>query len=150
MSEKLSYEKLSKIAANQTVTIRQQNEILENQRTELRNAKMGLEMERMRFDESKHAAIHHQVNQCVDFAIRSLPWWKRSTRTVVDRASEYLLTIKHEAGKHVAMDVLTQRLEDEADNEKIDATVNTVSVNQNCDTEIHATMDREGAELEQV
>ena len=145
-----SFKKISQLTAESTKIARQNEEIAANQLRDIQMKAQYLEIERMKFEAEKHSDIRHQVNQCVDFAIRSLPWWKRSTRTVVDRASEYLLTIKHEVGKHVAMDVLTQRLENEADNEKITATVNTVSVNQNGDTEIHATMDREGAELEQV
>ena len=109
-----SFKKLSQVAANQTVTIRQQNEILANQAKDLQMKAQQLEMERMQFEASRNADIRHQVNQCCDFAIRSLPWWNRSPKAVVDRASTLLLTIKHETAKHVAMEIMAQKIHDES------------------------------------
>lgn len=109
-----SFKKLSQVAANQTVTIRQQNEILANQAKDLQMKAQQLEMERMQFEASRNADIRHQVNQCCDFAIRSLPWWNRSPKAVVDRASTLLLTIKHETAKHVAMEIMAQKIHEES------------------------------------
>jgi len=102
MSQK-SFAELEKISRKQSETIKQQNEILNNQRAQLKGQEQNLEMQRMAFEQEKFADTRHQVNQCVDFAIRSLPWWKRSTKNVVNLASEYLLTIKRETAKHVAV-----------------------------------------------
>lgn len=102
MSQK-SFAELEKISRKQSETIKQQNEILANQRAQLKGQEQNLEMQRMAFEQEKFADTRHQVNQCVDFAIRSLPWWKRSTKNVVNLASEYLLTIKHETAKHVSL-----------------------------------------------
>ena len=132
-----SFKKLSQVAANQTVTIRQQNEILANQAKDLQMKAQQLEMERMQFEASRNADIRHQVNQCCDFAIRSLPWWNRSPKAVVDRASTLLLTIKHETAKHVAMEIMAQKIHDESMKANEPAVVEEV------------TMDREGAEIEQ-
>ena len=101
---------MKEIAKNQTKTIQQQNEIIANQHKDLQIRKQQLEFEIAQFNESKFADIRHQVNQMVDFAIRSLPWWRRSTRTVVARATEYLLTIRSEVGKHAAMEAMAQKL----------------------------------------
>ena len=98
-----SFAELEKISRKQSETIKQQNEILNNQRAQLKGQEQSLEMQRMAFEQGKFADTRHQVNQCVDFAIRSLPWWKRSTKNVVNLASEYLLTIKHETAKHVSL-----------------------------------------------
>ena len=140
-----SFKKMTQVAANQTVTIRQQNEILANQAKDLQMKAQQLEMERMQFEASRNADIRHQVNQCFDFAIRSLPWWNRSPKAVVDRASTLLLTIKHETAKHVAMEIMAQKIQEEsfqltkeqAEDEKIVA------------AGIPDSMDREGAEIEQ-
>ena len=110
MSDKLSFAELKKISANQAQTIRNENAILDNQRQDLSIKKAQLEMERQHYNDSKHADLRHEIWQCVDFAIRSLPWWRRSTRTVVDRATEYLLTIRSEVGKHAAMEAMAQKL----------------------------------------
>lgn len=109
-----SFNELKRIAANQAETIKQQNDILANQQKDLRNKQMGLEMERMRFDESKHADIRHQFNQSWDFAIRSLPWWRRGTKTVANRATEIMLSIRREAAKHIAMQEMERKLAEEA------------------------------------
>lgn len=103
-----SFAELEKISRKQSETIKQQNEILANQRAQLKGQEQSLEMQRMAFEQEKFADTRHQVNQCVDFAIRSLPWWKRSTKNVVNLASEYLLTIKHETAKHVALQKLQE------------------------------------------
>lgn len=153
MSEK-SFSELKRIAANQTQTIRQQNEILANQNKEVMIKKQQLEMEKMQYEASKYADIRHQVNQCVDFALKSLPWWNRSPKAVVDKASEFLLTIKKETAKHVAMEMMAQRITEEtkADTEKVldGIIVNTVSTDTNGRTAIHATLkpDRENTEME--
>jgi hypothetical protein len=118
---------MKQIAKNQSETIRQQNEILANQTKDL-------QMKAQQFEASRNADIRHQVNQCVDFALKSLPWWNRSPKAVVDRASTLLLTIKHEAAKHVAMEIMAQRIQEEVSNEP--AVVDEI------------TMDREGAEME--
>ncbi len=142
-----SFKKISQLTAESTKIARQNEEIAANQLRDIQMKAQYLEIERMKFEAEKHADIRHQVNQCVDFAIRSLPWWKRSTRTVVDRASEYLLTIKHEVGKHVAMDVLTQRLEDEkqAEEQAQDEKIIAAGIPK----EDHPAFAEEGAELEQ-
>lgn len=135
---------MKQIAKNQSETIKQQNEILANQAKDIQMKAQQLEMERIRFEASRNADIHHQVNQCVDFAIRSLPWWNRSVKSVVNRSTEYLFTIRKEVAKHVAMEVMAQKIHDEsvqltkeqAEDEKIIA------------AGIPDTMDREGAELE--
>lgn len=148
---------MKQIAKNQSETIRQQNEILANQAKDLQMKAQQLEMERMQFEVSRNADIRHQVNQCCDFAIRSLPWWNRSPKAVVDRASTLLLTIKHETAKHVAMEIMAQKIHDESMAGKHDeipvgtevGVVNTISTDQDGNAVIHATMDREGAEMEQ-
>lgn len=162
MSEKLSFAELKKVAANQATTIRNENQILANQRQELAIKKAQLEMEVDRFEEAKNAELKHLVLQCSDFAIRTLPFWNRSPRRVVDRATEFLLMLKRETAKHVAMDVLTQKVQEEgidkvkAETEKvldgIIGQVETVSMDKDGKiVAIHATTpDRETAEMETV
>lgn len=128
---------MKQIAKNQSETIKQQNEILANQAKDLQMKAQQLEMERMQFEVSRNADIRHQVNQCCDFAIRSLPWWNRSPKAVVDRASTLLLTIKHETAKHVAMEIMAQKIHEESMKANEPAAVEEIS------------MDREGAEIEQ-
>ena len=170
MGQEKSFAELRQIAAKQTETVRQQNEILANQSREVQMKKQQLEIERMQFEAGKHAEIKHQFNQMADFAIRTLPWWNRSPKVIADRATELMLTLKREVAKHVAMDVLAQKIQEEnkpieqikADTEKVIdeviGTVNTVSTDDKGNTAIHATVngldvhatmaDRETAEME--
>lgn len=113
MSQTKSFAELRQIAAKQTETIRQQNEILASQNRELQMKAQHLEMERMQYEASKHADIRHQVNQAADFAIRTLPFWNRGPKAIVNRATEILLAIRNETAKHVAMDVLAQKIQEE-------------------------------------
>lgn len=127
MTQQKSFAELRQIAAKQTETVRQQNEILANQNREVQMKKQQLEIERMQFEAGKHAEIKHQFNQMADFAIRTLPWWNRSPKVIADRATELMLTLKREVAKHVAMDVLAQKIQEEnkpieqikADTEKV-------------------------------
>lgn len=104
--------------------------------------KQQLEIERMQFEAGKHAEIKHQFNQMADFAIRTLPWWNRSPKAIADRATEFLLMLKRETAKHVAMDVLASKIREEGqkDAEIVDKVVEKVA-------EVSG-MDREGAEME--
>lgn len=168
MTQQKSFAELRQIAAKQTETVRQQNEILANQNREVQMKKQQLEIERMQFEAGKHAEIKHQFNQMADFAIRTLPWWNRSPKVIADRATELMLTLKREVAKHIAMDVLAQKIQTESlekftvDTEKVIdeviGTVNTVSTDDKGNTAIHATVngldvhatmaDRETAEME--
>lgn len=117
MPEK-SFAELKRIAANQAETIKRENEIIANQQKELQLRQQKLEMERVQYQQAKNADIHHQVNQCVDFAIRSLPWWKLSTKNVIKLANEYFFAIRHEVAKHVALDMLANKTVEESLEEK--------------------------------
>lgn len=162
-----SFKKISQMTRDTAEIAKQNQEIADNVLKELQLKAQYLEIERMKFEADKHADIKHDLKQCIDFAINSLPWWRRSPRTVVDRATEFLLMLKLETAKHVAMDVLAQKIQTEsleqftADTEKVldevIGTVNTVSTDDKGNTaihatvnglDIHATMDREGAEME--
>lgn len=142
MSEKLSFAELKKVAANQATTIRNENQILANQRQELAIKKAQLEMEVGRFEEAKNAELKHLVLQCSDFAIRTLPFWNRSPKAICNRATELLLAIRKEVAKHVAMDVLASKIRDESqkDVEIVDKVIEKVAE--------ASGMDREGAEIE--
>ena len=112
-----------------------------------------LEIERMKFEADKHADIKHDLKQCIDFALTSLPWWRRSPRTVVDRATEFLLMLKRETAKHVAMDVLASKIREESAEKEIPTSsieleAKTINIDEKGNAVIHATMDREGAEME--
>lgn len=108
MSQK-SFAELEKISRKQSETIKQQNEILDNQRRDLRIKEQQIEMQRIAFENEKYAETRHQVNQCVDFALKALPWWKRSTENVINRATEMLFAIRKETAKHVAMAKLEEQ-----------------------------------------
>lgn len=162
MGQEKSFAELRQIAAKQTETVRQQNEILANQNREVQMKKQQLEIERMQFEAGKHGEIKHQFNQMCDFAIRTLPFWNRSPKAICNRATELLLAIRKEVAKHIAMDVLAQKIQTEnrpieevkAETEKvldgIVGQVDTVSMGKDGKIiGIHATMaDRETAEME--
>lgn len=162
-----SFKKIAQLSRESATIAKQNEEMHKVAMEEVRLKAQYLEIERMKFEADKHADIKHDLKQCIDFAINSLPWWRRSPRTVVDRATEFLLMLKRETAKHVAMDVLAQKIQTEsleqftADTEKVldevIGTVNTVSTDDKGNTaihatvnglDIHATMDREGAEME--
>lgn len=122
-----SFKKVAQLTRESATIARQNEEIVANQLKEIQMKAQYLEIERMKFEADKHADIKHDLKQCIDFALTSLPWWRRSPRTVVDRATEFLLIIKRETAKHVAMDVLASKIQAEnkpieevkADTEKI-------------------------------
>lgn len=122
-----SFKKVAQLTRESATIARQNEEIVANQLKEIQLKAQYLEIERMKFEADKHADIKHDLKQCIDFALTSLPWWRRSPRAVVDRATEFLLIIKRETAKHVAMDVLAQKIREEnkpieevkADTEKI-------------------------------
>lgn len=122
-----SFKKVAQLTRESATIARQNEEIVANQLKEIQMKAQYLEIERMKFEADKHADIKHDLKQCIDFALTSLPWWRRSPRTVVDRATEFLLIIKRETAKHVAMDVLAQKIQAEnkpieevkADTEKV-------------------------------
>lgn len=132
---------MKQIAKNQSETIKQQNEIMANQARDLQMKAHQLEMERMQFEASRNADIRHNFLQMCDFAIRSLPWWKRSTKNVIDRATEYYIDIKREAAKHIAMEKLMQPVPQEVQEAQKEALENIADSIDG--------MDRESAELEQ-
>lgn len=113
MSEVKSFAQLKQIGANQQTTIKQQQEILTNQHKELQMKQRQLEIERMQFDAGKHADISHNFLQMSDFAIRTLPFWNRSPKAIAERATELMLTLKRETAKHIAMEVLAQKIQEE-------------------------------------
>ena len=122
-----SFKKVAQLTRESATIARQNEEIVANQLKEIQMKAQYLEIERMKFEADKHADIKHDLKQCIDFALTSLPWWRRSPRTVVDRATEFLLIIKRETAKHVAMDVLASKIQAEnkpieevkADTEKV-------------------------------
>jgi len=122
-----SFKKISQMTRDTAEIAKQNQEIADNVLKELQLKAQYLEIERMKFEADKHADIKHDLKQCIDFALTSLPWWRRSPRTVVDRATEFLLMLKRETAKHVAMDVLAQKIQEEnkpieqikADTEKV-------------------------------
>lgn len=108
-----SFNKLKEIAANQATTIKQQDQIRSNLDKQTDMKRQQLELDIAQFEAAKHADLRHELRQCIDFAINSLPWWNRGTSKVVDRATEYLLAVRKETAKHVAMDVLAQKIQEE-------------------------------------
>ena len=122
-----SFNKLKEIAANQAVTIKQQDEIRNNLDKQTAMKRQQLELDYAQFEAAKHADLRHDLKQAVDFAIRTLPFWNRSPKAIVNRATEILLAIRKETAKHVAMDVLAQKIREEnkpieevkADTEKV-------------------------------
>lgn len=105
-----SFAELRKIAANQATTIKQQNEILANQNQDLQMKQRQFEIERMQFEAGKHADISHNFLQAADFAIRTLPFWNRGPKAICNRATSILLAIRKETAKHIAMEVLAQKI----------------------------------------
>jgi hypothetical protein len=122
-----SFKKIAQLSRESATIAKQNEEMHKVAMEEVRLKAQYLEIERMKFEADKHADIKHDLKQCIDFAINSLPWWRRSPRTVVDRATEFLLMLKRETAKHVAMDVLASKIREEnkpieqikADTEKV-------------------------------
>ena len=137
-----SFNKLKEIAANQAVTIKQQDEIRNNLDKQTAMKRQQLELDYAQFEAAKHADLRHDLKQAVDFAIRTLPFWNRSPKAIVNRATEILLAIRKETAKHVAMDVLASKIRDESqkDVEIVDKVIEKVAE--------ASGMDREGAEME--
>ena len=148
-----SFNKLKEIAANQAVTIKQQDEIRNNLDKQTAMKRQQLELDYAQFEAAKHADLRHDLKQAVDFAIRTLPFWNRSPKAIVNRATEILLAIRKETAKHVAMDVLASKIRDESVGKEIPTSsivleAKTVNIDEKGNAIIHATMDREGAEME--
>jgi hypothetical protein len=109
-----TFKKLQEIAQNQTTTIKQQDQIRSNLDKQTDMKRQQLELDIAQFEAAKHADLRHELRQCIDFAINSLPWWNRGTSKVVDRATEYLLAVRKETAKHVAMEVLAKKIQTES------------------------------------
>jgi len=109
-----SFAELRKIAANQATTIKNENQILANQKHELTLKKMQLEAEIDKFEEQKHAELKHLFLQSCDFAIRTLPWYRRSPEAIVSRATEILSSIRRETAKHVAAAIMANKIAEDA------------------------------------
>lgn len=151
MSEKLSYEKLSKIAANQTITIRQQDEIRANLDAQTAQGRQKLALEREIFNHEKQADLRHDFKQMCDFAIRTLPFWNRSPKAIANRATELMLTLKSELGKHAAMEAMAQKLVAEDAAAKL-SPEQVAEVKADAEKTLDEVIgaDRETAEMEQV
>ncbi len=133
--------KLQEIAQNQTRTIKQQDEIRNNLDQQTAMKRQQLELDYAQFEAAKHADLRHDLKQAADFAIRTLPFWNRSPKAIVNRATEILLAIRKETAKHVAMDVLAGKIQ--AENKPIE------EVKTDTEKVLDGIMaDRETAEME--
>lgn len=108
-----SFKKVAQLTRDSATIAKQNEEIHKVAMEEVKLKAQYLEIERMKFEAEKHAEIRHDLKQCIDFALTSLPWWRRSPRVVVDRATEFLLILKRETAKHVAMDILAKKIHEE-------------------------------------
>lgn len=102
MSNEKSFAELRKIAAALEKSGQRQNEAFEMQTKQLQNAELQLEVKRKNFALSQNADVRRVVEQTVDFALRSLPWWNRSISSVMKRAALYENAIKAETLKIVS------------------------------------------------
>lgn len=108
-----SFKKVAQLNQKTAEVAQQNDEMLKLAMQDVQLKKQHLDMERMAFEQEKYADIRHQVNQMCDFAIRTLPFWNRSPKAICNRATELLFAIKRETAKHIAMEVLSQKIQEE-------------------------------------
>lgn len=77
---------------------------VKNERLMQLNSKLTQEVNQYRLAEHRRV----QTQQCVDFAIRSLPWWKRSMKAVKLITNQYFAFIERTTEDIVAGDIVKQ------------------------------------------
>lgn len=102
MGEK-SFAELRKIAAAQQEEIKKQDEITKALNQQVRAAQTANELRLQEINRQLHLELRRTVEQTVDFALRSLPWWNRSLPAVMKRAAKMDQAIKAETLRLVAL-----------------------------------------------
>lgn len=80
-----------------------QIKMIEIRSKELDNQERAINLQLMRMDAAFQSDTRTIVQQSVDFAIHSLPWWNRGLNSVMKRAREYSNAISSETMKIVAI-----------------------------------------------
>lgn len=102
----ISLESLKRIEANQQKLFEQANVDLENRSKEL-------QMQALRLMGDQAERVRQQVYQSMDFAVRSLPWWKRSLANVMKLAKEYKECIDAETQRLISIEIGKTMIEKE-------------------------------------
>ena len=80
---------LKNIEASQADIIRKQGMQMGQKEQELKQREAGIEIRRQQIQDTQSAQDRRDIEQSLDFAIRSLPWWNRTPSTILRRAGHF-------------------------------------------------------------
>jgi vacuolar-type H+-ATPase subunit I/STV1 len=86
----VNFKKLVSIENNQREIIQKQGMQISQKEQQLQQAEARFAIMKEELKSRNDQETRRKVEQCVDFSIRTLPWWKRSLGKVMSKAADYL------------------------------------------------------------
>jgi len=90
----LSYQNLVQMGQKQKLIYDQLLLQVAQKEKDLEIRKAHFELQVKQLEEQINRECRREIDQCYDFAIKSLPWWNRSPKAVERRALKFLLDIR--------------------------------------------------------
>ena len=116
MSE-ITFKELKRIEAEQKKIWAQQDEQLKNQAKGLELRSKELDQRQIRMNDAQRSDMERKINQSLDFALKALPWWRRSTKNVLNKSLEYFEVVEVETKRRMIIKMAEKNIEPKINNE---------------------------------